>query len=186
MPGGDGTGRGRLGGSGKGPGGDIKSHKELRYEQIGVVHSPFTKPKGTPIQPSAARGIEGIVEVFPQYQAGLKDIQGFSHIILLYHFHLSQGYLLEVIPFMDNIPRGLFATRAPSRPNPIGMSVVRLIKVIENRLYVMDLDILNGTPLLDIKPFVGEFDQADTIKKGWLEKNIGKLHHSKDDERFIK
>jgi tRNA-Thr(GGU) m(6)t(6)A37 methyltransferase TsaA len=156
------------------------------YKQIGVVHSPFTEPKGTPIQPSAARGIKGVVEVFPQYQAGLKDIQGFSHIILLYHFHLSKKYKLEVIPYMDNIPHGLFATRAPSRPNPIGLSVVRLVKVEENRLHVMDVDIVDGTPLLDIKPFVGEFDQADTIKKGWLEKNIKKLLQSRDDERFIK
>jgi tRNA-Thr(GGU) m(6)t(6)A37 methyltransferase TsaA len=159
---------------------------KITYKQIGVIHSPFVEPKGTPIQPFAAKGIEGVVEVFPEYKKGLKDIEGFSHIILIYHFHLSKPYSLEVIPFMDNIPHGLFSTRAPSRPNPIGLSVVRLTKVESNKLYIKDIDIVNGTPLLDIKPFVGEFDQADIIKKGWLEENIGKLNQSRDDERFVK
>lgn len=159
---------------------------KITYKQIGVIHSPFVEPKGTPIQPSAAKGVEGVVEVFPGYQKGLKDIEGFSHIILIYHFHLSKPYSLEVIPFMDNKPHGLFSTRAPSRPNPIGLSVVRLTKVESNKLYIKDLDIVNGTPLLDIKPFVGEFDHADIIKKGWLEKNIGKLSQTRDDKRFVK
>ncbi|MBC8389647.1 MAG: tRNA (N6-threonylcarbamoyladenosine(37)-N6)-methyltransferase TrmO [Actinobacteria bacterium] len=159
---------------------------KITYKQIGIIHSPFAEPKGTPIQPSAAKGMEGVVEVFPEYQKGLKDIERFSHIILIYHFHLSKPYSLEVIPFMDNKPHGLFSTRAPSRPNPIGLSVVRLKKVEENKLHVKDIDIINGTPLLDIKPFIGEFDQVESIKKGWLEKNIGKLSLSRDDERFVK
>ncbi len=159
---------------------------KITYKQIGIIHSQFAEPKGTPIQPSAAKGIEGVVEVFPEYQKGLKDIEGFSHIILIYHFHLSKPYSLEVIPFMDSKPHGLFSTRAPSRPNPIGLSVVRLKKVEKNNLYVKDIDIINGTPLLDIKPFIGEFDQVESIKKGWLEKNIGKLSLSRDDERFVK
>ncbi len=158
----------------------------MAYKQIGIIHSPFAEPKGTPIQPFAAKGIEGVVEVFPEYKKGLKDIEGFSHIILIYHFHLSKPYSLEVIPFMDNKPHGLFSTRAPARPNPIGLSVVRLKKVEENKLYVKDIDIINGTPLLDIKPFVEEFDQVEIMKKGWLEKNIGKLSQSCDDERFVK
>jgi len=159
---------------------------KITYKQIGIIHSPFTEPKGTPIQPFAAKGKEGVVEVFPEYEKGLKDIEGFSHIILIYHFHLSKQYSLEVIPFMDNKPHGLFSTRAPSRPNPIGLSVVGLRNVEKNNLYVKDIDIINGTPLLDIKPFVGEFDQVESIKKGWLEKNIGKLSQSRDDERFVK
>ena len=159
---------------------------KITYKQIGIIHSPFTEPKGTPIQPFAAKGKEGVVEVFPEYEKGLKDIEGFSHIILIYHFHLSKQYSLEVIPFMDNKPHGLFSTRAPSRPNPIGLSVVGLRNVEKNNLYVKDIDIINGTPLLDIKPFVGEFDQVESIKKGWLEKNIGKLSLSRDDERFVK
>ncbi len=159
---------------------------KIAYKQIGIIHSPFAEPKGTLIQPFAAKGIEGVVEVFPEYKKGLKDIEGFSHIILIYHFHLSKPYSLEVIPFMDSKPHGLFSTRAPARPNPIGLSVVRLKKVEENKLYVKDIDIINGTPLLDIKPFVEEFDQVEIMKKGWLEKNIGKLSQSRDDERFVK
>jgi tRNA-Thr(GGU) m(6)t(6)A37 methyltransferase TsaA len=160
--------------------------KKIIFTPIGIIHSPFKKPEGTPIQPSAARGIEGIVEVFPEYRKGLKDIEGFSHIILLYNFHRSKEYSLEVIPFMDRVPRGLFATRAPSRPNSIGLSVVRLEKVSVNKLHIKDVDIIDGTPLLDIKPFVEEFDRNDNLRKGWLEKNIGKLQHSSDDGRFIR
>ena len=159
---------------------------KITYRPIGIIHSPFKEPKGTPIQPKAAKGIEGMVEIFPEYQEGLKDLEGFSHIILIYHFHLSKPYSIKVIPYMDDKRHGLFATRAPSRPNPIGLSVVRLIKVVENRLYINDIDIVSGTPLLDIKPFVGEFDQTELIKKGWLEKNIKKLDKSRDEERFIK
>ncbi len=156
------------------------------YKPIGIIHSPFNEPKGTPIQPEAARGIEGMVEVFPQYEKGLKDIEGFSHIILIYFFHLIKTFSLEVKPYMDNKPHGVFATRAPARPNPIGLSVVRLVKVEKNNLHIKDVDIVNGTPLLDIKPFVPEFNPEDIIKKGWLEKNIGKLPQSKDDGRFTR
>jgi len=158
---------------------------EITYKPIGIIYSPFKKPEGTPIQPGAAKGIEGVVEVFPEYRAGLKDLDQFSHIILIYHFHLSKQYSLEVIPYMDDRPHGLFATRAPSRPNPIGISVVSLTKIEGNKLYVKDIDIVNGTPLLDIKPFVPEFDSNSVVRKGWLEKNVRKLKDSKDDGRFI-
>ncbi len=159
---------------------------KITYRPIGIIHSPFKKPKGTPIQPNAAKGIEGMVEVFPQYEKGLKDIEGFSHIILIYHFHLSKAYSLEVKPYMDSKLHGLFATRAPARPNPIGLSVVRLTEVKRNNLHIKDIDIVDGTPLLDIKPFIPEFNSEDIIKKGWLEKNIRKLPESKDDGRFVK
>ena len=159
---------------------------QITYRAIGIIHSPFKEPEGTPIQPGAAKGIEGMVEVFTQYEKGLKDIEGFSHIILIYHFHLSKAYSLEIKPYMDNKLHGLFATRAPARPNPIGLSVVRLIKVERNNLYIKDIDIVDGTPLLDIKPFVPEFNPGDIIKKGWLENNIRKLPYSKDDGRFVK
>jgi tRNA-Thr(GGU) m(6)t(6)A37 methyltransferase TsaA len=161
----------------------IKTEK-IQFTPIGIIRSPHKSPSGTPIQPTAARNIKGVAEVFPKYQKGLKDLEGFSHIILIYFLHLSKKFSLEVIPFMDDVPRGLFATRAPSRPNPIGLSVVRLEKVSGNKLHIIDVDIIDGTPLLDIKPFVGEFDSSDHIKKGWLEKNIGKLHNSADDGRF--
>ncbi len=159
---------------------------EIKYRPIGIIYSPFKEPKGTPIQPDAAGGIEGTVEVFPEYQKGLKDLNQFSHIILIYHFHLSKPYSLEVVPFMDNRPHGLFATRASSRPNPIGLSVVRLTGIEKNKLYVKNIDIVDGTPLLDIKPFVAEFDSARVYKQGWLKKNVKKLKNSRDDERFVK
>ena len=159
---------------------------EIKYIQIGIIHSPFKEPKGTPIQPRAAQGIDGTVEVFQEYTEGLKDIDGFSHVILVYHFHLSKESSLKVKPFMDDQTHGVFSTRAPNRPNPIGISVVQLVKIEGNILQVKDLDIVDGTPLLDIKPYVPEFDIRDAKKKGWLEKNVSKLPTSKDDGRFIK
>ncbi len=159
---------------------------EIKYKPIGIIHSPFKEPKGTPIQPAAAKGIEGKVEVFPEYAEGLKDVKEFSHIILVCHFHLSKKPSLKVKPFMDDQMRGVFATRAPSRPNSIGISIVRLIKIEENILHVQDVDIIDGTPLLDIKPYVCEFDPKEVNKIGWLEKNVHKLPTSNDDGRFIK
>ncbi len=159
---------------------------EIKYKPIGVIHSSFKEPKGTPIQSVAAKSIDGTVEVFTEYAEGLKDIEGFSHIILIYHFHLSKGSPLKVKPYMDNEVHGVFATRAPSRPNSIGISIVRLVGVKENILHIQDVDIIEGTPLLDIKPYVPEFDIRETEKRGWLEKNIDKLLTSKDDGRFIK
>jgi len=158
----------------------------LVYKPIGIIYSPFKEPRGTPIQPAGAKGVKGRVEVFPEYAEGLKDIEGFSHIILIYHFHRVKGYKLRVKPFMDDNFHGVFATRAPARPNPIGISVVKLLKVEGNILYVEDLDIVDGTPLLDIKPYVPEFDKREGIKIGWLEKNVHKLSQSRDDERFVK
>ena len=157
---------------------------EIKYKPIGVVHSPFKAPKGTPVQPAGAKGTSGTVEIFPEYVEGLKDIEGFSHIILLYHFHLSQGSTLLAKPFMDNEMHGVFAMRGPSRPNPIGISVVRLTKVEGNRLHVRDVDIVDGTPLLDIKPYVPKFDIRQVERIGWLESNVHKLSQSKDDGRF--
>jgi tRNA-Thr(GGU) m(6)t(6)A37 methyltransferase TsaA len=159
---------------------------EIKYKPIGIVRSPFKKPEGTPIQPAAAKGVEGRVELLPEFKEGLKDLEGFSHIILLCHFHLSKSAPLSVTPYMDKEPRGVFATRSPSRPNSIGLSIVRLIKIENNVLYVRDLDIVDGTPLLDIKPYVPRFDEKEDIKIGWLEKNIHKLKKMKDDGRFKK
>ena len=158
----------------------------IKYSPIGVIHSPFKRPKGTPIQPAAAEGINGSVEVFPQYAEGLKDIEGFSHIILIYHFHLSGEGSLIAKPYMDTESHGVFAMRGPSRPNSIGISVVRLTKVEGHRLHIQDVDIVDGTPLLDIKPYVPEFDIRDVERIGWLEKNVHKLPESKDDGRFKK
>jgi tRNA-Thr(GGU) m(6)t(6)A37 methyltransferase TsaA len=159
--------------------------KEIIYRQIGIIHSPFKDPKGTPIQPEGARGIDGKVEVFQELAEGLEDIEGFSHIILIYHFHLSRGSSLLERPFMDDVEHGVFSMRGPSRPNPIGISVVRLIKKEGNILHVKDVDIVNGTPLLDIKPYVPEFDVREVEKIGWLEKNVHKVRASRDDGRFV-
>ncbi|AFK22559.1 tRNA (N6-threonylcarbamoyladenosine(37)-N6)-methyltransferase TrmO [Pyrococcus sp. ST04] len=157
---------------------------KICYTPIGIIHTPFKTPRGVPIQPSAAQGVKGVVEVFEEYSQGLKDIEGFSHIILIYHFHLAKGDDLLVTPYMDEERHGVFATRAPSRPNPIGISVVRLVNVEKNRLYVEDVDIVDGTPLLDIKPYVPEFDIRNVERIGWLEKNVKKLKSTRDDGRF--
>ena len=156
------------------------------YKPIGVVHSSFKEPEGTPIQPAGAKAINGTVEIFPEYAEGLKDVEGFSHIILIYHFHLSRRAPLKVKPYMDNEMRGVFATRSPSRPNPIGISVVQLIKIENNILHIQDVDIVDGTPLLDIKPHVPEFDIREAVRIGWLGKNVHKLSASRDDGRFTK
>lgn len=158
----------------------------MNFKPIGIVHSPFKEAIGVPIQPKAAKGIEGTVEVFAKFADGLADLDGFSHIILICHFHLAQNYKLKVIPYMDDQKRGVFATRAPSRPNPIGISVVQLNRIEKNILYIQDVDIIDGTPLLDIKPYVPDFDSKEDIKIGWLKKRVNKLSTSKDDGRFRK
>jgi tRNA-Thr(GGU) m(6)t(6)A37 methyltransferase TsaA len=157
---------------------------DIRYKQIGVIHSPFKEVRGTPIQPTASNSSSGVVELFPEFQEGLEDLDGFSHITLIYHFHLARISPLKITPYMDTKARGVFATRAPSRPNPIGISTVRLVKVAGNRLHVEDIDIVDGTPLLDIKPYVPMFDVRDSRMIGWLGENIGKLDEVKDDGRF--
>ncbi len=157
----------------------------IKYKPIGFIHTPFKEPKGVPIQPVAGEDIEGKVEILPDYVEGLKDLEGFSHIILIYHLHLSKKPSLLVKPYMDEKLRGVFATRAPSRPNPIGLSIVRLVKIKGNMVYIKDVDIVDGTPLLDIKPYVPEFDLREVNRIGWLEKNIYKLPSSRDDGRFV-
>jgi len=159
--------------------------KEVKYRSIGIIHSPFKDAKGMPIQPTGAKGVVGTVEVSPEYCAGLKDIEDFSYIILIYHFHLSKGYSLEVKPYMDENTHGVFATRIPGRPNPIGISVVRLIKVEGCTLHIQDVDILDGTPLLDIKPYVPDFDVRETERIGWLSGKSSNVYKKKSDGRFV-
>jgi tRNA-Thr(GGU) m(6)t(6)A37 methyltransferase TsaA len=156
----------------------------IEYKPIGIIHTPFNDPEGMPIQPAGAEGIKGTVEIFPEYENGLKDLEGFSHIILLYHFHQSKGFNLHVVPFMDSQIRGVFATRAPKRPNPIGLSVVKLRKVEGRTLHVENVDILDGTPLLDIKPYVPEFDKKTSVRTGWLEQARKTVSERKSDKRF--
>jgi len=162
----------------------ISTNGEIHYHSIGVIHSPFQQTKGMPIQLAGAADKQGSVEIFPHYATGLKDLEGFSHVILLYHFHQAGAAQLTVTPYMDNRPRGVFATRAPSRPNPIGISVVRLVAIEQQRLQVSNLDIVDGTPLLDIKPYVPEFDCYAAERIGWLSRYQGQVADANSDERF--
>lgn len=162
----------------------METGKTITFSQIGIIHSPFKEHEGTPIQSVAANGVEGTVEVFREYVEGLQDLSGFSHIILLYYFHRTGKPSLKVRPFMDDQVHGVFSTRAPNRPNQIGLSVVKLLKLEEHMLYIEDVDILDGTPLLDIKPYVPEIDQREVDKIGWLRDRISRLSASEDDGRF--
>ena len=159
-------------------------NEKICYKVIGVIHSPFKSNAGVPIQPSAARGVKGWIELYPEYRDGLKDLEGFSHIILIYHFHMAGRYRLRVTPYMDDVQHGVFATRAPSRPNPIGISTVKLERIEGVRLYISGVDIVDGTPLLDIKPYVPQFDLKGDVRIGWLEKAVEKLASTVDDGRF--
>ena len=156
----------------------------ITYYPIGIVHSPFRIPEGTPIQPNAAKDIRATIEIFQEYSPGLTDLEGFSHIFVLFHMHLAKSKSLLVIPFLDTEQHGVFATRSPGRPNPIGMSVVELEKIENNLLFVKNIDILDGTPVLDIKPYIPDFDIHKINKIGWVEKNVHQLDYQKDDGRF--
>jgi tRNA-Thr(GGU) m(6)t(6)A37 methyltransferase TsaA len=152
---------------------------------IGTIHTPHIDINNMPIQPIAAEGIKGYIELLPEYVPGLKDLEGFSHITLIYHLHKIVGFSLEVIPFMDDQPRGIFSCKAPKRPNAIGISTVKLIGIEDNIIHIEQVDMLDGTPLIDIKPFYPRYDNRENVKIGWLEKNkdlpLGKL---RSDERF--
>jgi tRNA-Thr(GGU) m(6)t(6)A37 methyltransferase TsaA len=139
------------------------------FRPIGVIRSEHRAPEQTPIQPVCAPGHAGRVEVFDEFAEGLDDLEGFSHIYLVYVFDRARPAPLKVVPYLDDVPRGVFATRSPSRPNPIGLSLVRLVERRGAVLLVEDVDILDGTPLLDIKPFVARFDARPDTRAGWTE-----------------
>jgi tRNA (adenine37-N6)-methyltransferase len=157
---------------------------EITFNSIGSIHSPFKELADMPIQPAGAQGIKGTIEVDLQFIPALQDLEGFSHIYVLYYFHKSTGWKPKVIPFLDKQERGLFSTRAPHRPNPIGLSVLKVEGVAVNRILVSNVDILDGTPLLDIKPYVPQFDGAEDIRIGWVEENIHQVGKVKTDRRF--
>lgn len=156
----------------------------IEMSPIGIIHTPFTEPAGMPIQPTGAEGIKGTIEIYEKYKEGLKDLDGFSHIILIYFLHRSKNYKLKIKPFLDNKLRGLFSTRAPNRPNPIGLSTVKLDKIEDRNIHVKNTDILDGTPLLDIKPYVPNFTNFSNIKTGWLEEASKKAYIKRSDNRF--
>jgi len=147
----------------------------IMYRPIGLIHTPFNRPEDTPIQGCFAPESHGQVELFQEYVEGLKDVLGFSHLILLYHFHQAKGYELLTKPFLDKDKRGVFATRYFKRPNSIGLSIVKLYSVRGNSLEVGWVDMLEGTPLLDIKSYVNLFDIRENVVDGWFS-NAGEMH----------
>ncbi len=152
---------------------------------IGVIHTPFKTLEDMPIQPLAGQGIAGEIVLANALVPGLKDLDGFSHIYLIFHLHQAQRTELKVIPYLDSRPHGVFATRSPLRPAKIGLSIVKLISIQGNRLRIEDVDMLDGTPLLDIKPFVPDFDNRSGAKKGWVKASREKIVRRRSDGRFI-
>ena len=159
---------------------------KIELESIGTIHTECSEIEGMPIQPTGAKGIKGKIVIKDKYADGLKDLEEFSHINILYLLHKVDGYLLEVKPFMDNNTHGVFATRSPKRPNRIGSSVVKVDKIEGNTVYISNVDVLNETPLLDIKPYVPQLyeDTIDELKIGWFETNHNKAKSQKSDDRF--
>jgi tRNA-Thr(GGU) m(6)t(6)A37 methyltransferase TsaA len=149
--------------------------KKITFKPVGVIRTPHNDPSQTPIQPVFAKGIRGTVEIFPDYTDGLQDLEGFSHIYLIYYFDRIKQVKLKVWPYLENRERGVFATRSPQRPNTLGLSLVHLVGINGNVLEVEDIDILNGTPLLDIKPYVYRFDSRVHTRSGWLDRIPDKL-----------
>ncbi|MGD9492777.1 MAG: tRNA (N6-threonylcarbamoyladenosine(37)-N6)-methyltransferase TrmO [Bacteroidales bacterium] len=156
----------------------------IEFTAIGTIYTPFETKDKMPIQPAAAAGIKGHIILNKELEAGLTDLDGFSHIILIYHLHQSSGYSLLTTPFLDTKKRGVFATRAPKRPNTIGISVVRLLSVDQNRIDFENADMLNETPLLDIKPYIPDFDFIAEVKTGWYENKKNNISITRSDKRF--
>jgi tRNA-Thr(GGU) m(6)t(6)A37 methyltransferase TsaA len=152
-------------------------------EPIGFVRSPFASPEGMPIQAVASR-VCGEIEIYPQYAEGLRDLDGFDYLIVLYRFHLAQKESLSVTPFLDTESRGVFATRAPTRPNRLGLSVVRLVKVSGTVLDVENLDVVDGTPVIDLKPYLPAFDDRPAVRIGWFAGRLEALESKRADGRM--
>ncbi len=160
--------------------------ESLCFSPIGVIRTPFARPEGMPVQPGGARDVPGRVELLPGLAPALADLDGFSHIYLIYVFHASRGFSVSVVPYMDDTPRGLFATRAPRRPNPIGLSVVEVASVEGNVVNVRGVDVLDGTPLLDIKPYAPAFDAPPgAVRSGWMEGRAASVTETRADDRFV-
>ena len=159
--------------------------KSVELTIIGKISTPYTSIENMPIQSIGAKEQTGVVEVYPEYVDGLVDLEDFSHIILLYYFHQQKGYSLTVKPFMDDCEHGVFATRSPKRPAAIGLSTVKIIKIENNKIYFEGADMLDGTPLIDIKPFFRTFDNRPDAVSGWLDtKNEKEVKKIRSDNRF--
>jgi len=160
--------------------------KTVELTVIGTIHTPHESKTNIPIQPVGGSGIYGVAEVFPEFAKGLTDLDGFSHMMLLFHLHQSDGYSLMVKPFMDNKEHGIFATRSPKRPAAIGLSTVKIIQVHANKVVFEGPDMLNGSPLIDIKPFYRQSDNRLDARSGWLdEKEENLVEVLKSDNRFV-
>lgn len=157
---------------------------DITYRSIGVVRSPFQQVDGMPIQPSRAQGAAGTLEIDAAFREGLKDLDGFSYVIVVSHLHTAKPGELLVVPFLDTEKRGVFATRAPRRPNPIGISVLAIERIDGDRVHVRDVDLLDGTPILDLKPYVPEFDARDGARIGWYANASRKNEPVVSDKRF--
>lgn len=157
---------------------------KITFKPIGIIHSPFTKLENMPIQPTGSLGTQGTIEILPEFTEALQDLDGFSHFYVIYYFHMTSGWKARVKPFLDDQKRGLFSTRAPKRPNPIGLSLLEIISIQENIITVNNIDILDNTPLLDIKPYVPQFEPAENIRIGWLTNNIAEAKEKRSDKRF--
>jgi tRNA (adenine37-N6)-methyltransferase len=160
------------------------NHMHITYTPIGYFRSPFAEVSGMPIQPVGGVHFRAEIEILPEFRGGLKDLEGFSHVFVLSHLHRIQGYDLIVKPFLDNEPHGIFATRSPKRPNPIGLSVMRLKEVTAETVIVEGIDVLDQTPVLDIKPYVADFDCCDADRFGWFAGKSANAVHHRSDERF--
>ena len=156
----------------------------VTYRPIGIIRTPFLDAEGMPIQATAAVGVPGRIEIDAEFVEGLADLDGFSHLILVYHLHRVSAARLTVTPFLDDRPHGIFATRSPARPNPIGLSTVRLVAITGSTLEVEDVDMVDGTPLLDIKPYVPAFDERHDVRVGWFTDRLGGLPEARADDRF--
>ncbi|MBN2399602.1 MAG: tRNA (N6-threonylcarbamoyladenosine(37)-N6)-methyltransferase TrmO [Candidatus Aminicenantes bacterium] len=160
--------------------------KAFMLSPIGVIRSEHIKPEQTPIQPVYAKGCQGQVDVFPEFSEGLCDLEGFSHIYLIYCFHKAGAAKLIVKPFLQDVNRGVFATRAPCRPNAIGVSIVKLLRREGRILHVEGIDVLDGTPLLDIKPYVSRFDRISSKRNGWQDEVNEKTARKKGKRKMIR
>jgi tRNA-Thr(GGU) m(6)t(6)A37 methyltransferase TsaA len=147
----------------------LRKEGDVELKPIGIIHTPYSSREGMPRSTSQAAGTKGTVELFEEYRAGLKDLDSFSHVILIWHLDRSTGFRLEVVPPKQTQTRGLFASRSPNRPNPIGLSIVRLDRIADGVLHVDGVDMLDGTPLLDIKPYIPASDSIPEARAGWLD-----------------
>ena len=146
--------------------------EKIELSPIGIIHTPYKESKNIPIQGAFKTDVEGRVELKPEFEAGLKDLDGFSHAILVYYFHLAHEVKLQGKPFLEDETHGIFAIRGPNRPNHLGISIVKIVKIENNQLFFREVDMLDGTPLLDIKPYSKHFDSREDVVSGWIDKHF--------------